>query len=350
MNAIIRQSDLSPALLSAVALWADVSTDAASARRADLLRDKRAALLNADRGKDDKRPLGFFVYTLLHAHEVTPSHVQAWIKHLESQLAPATVYARVSRLSAFYDWLMQEPAFAAHIGGNPVRLARPKAPLAYQSESTQALTDEAVRALLAVVKADADDGDVAAARDYAMLRFYFATGKRRAEVASLTWGDLQVSGSRIVFESRHKGGEYISTEVTDPGVKRALFDYLKASHRWDAKHNRPALQPDDPLWLRHDFAAQAAAKANGGKVPGVTSHGFVKAFKQYAERAGLGDVHLHQTRHTVAALVGEESGDMGDVQQVLGHKNKATTEVYLRRIAVKKDKYSRKIARRLKLD
>ena len=51
-------------------------------------------------------------------------------------LAPATVYAKISRVSSFYEWAMESPELAQVIPRNPVKLARPKAPKAYQTEST----------------------------------------------------------------------------------------------------------------------------------------------------------------------------------------------------------------------
>lgn len=184
-------------------------------------------------------------------------------------------------------------------------------------------------------------GDLAAKRDYAMLRLYFATGKRREEIVRLTWGDLRMNG-KLILTTKHKGGLYGATEIEDEGVRTALLDYLKASGRWNGETNTPALDSAARLWLRHDRAAQPGQA--------VTSHGFVKAFKRYAQRAGLGDIHLHQIRHTVARMVGEQSGNLSEVQTVLGHSNITTTRVYLERVAVKRDKHSRAIAARLGVD
>jgi integrase len=333
------RTEINPAVVSAVDLWAEATTDAASDRRADLLRDKTHALTASG------PRMGFFAYVGRAPGDVTALDVKSWQAYLEDEgLSPASVYARISRLSSFFRFLLDEPTLKAGIHYNPVEMARPKAPKAYQSERANALTDEEATALLAVVKADADVRewvDLAAKRDYAMLRFYFATGKRRAEIATLTWGDLKVNGG-LMIHSKEKGGLYRQTQVDDPGVKRALFDYLKASGRWDSQADTPALQPDDPLWLRHDRAS----------APGqpVTSHGFVKAVKRYAQRVGIADFHLHQTRHTVARMVGELSGNMADVQTVLGHANQATTRVYLARVAIKQDKFSGRIADKLGLD
>jgi integrase len=190
------------------------------------------------------------------------------------------------------------------------------------------------------VREKALSDNLPAKRDYALLRFYFATGKRRAEIIGSRWRDLDFHEDVIIVQTQEKGGLYRATEIKDAGVKSALFAYLRATERWDERNNEPLMEVEMPLWLRHDRAA-------GKRPQPLTSHGFVKALKEYAQEAGLGDIHLHQTRHTVARLVGEQSGNLADVQTVLGHQNLATTRVYLDRITVKRDKYSQQIAKRL---
>ncbi len=330
---------LTPAMIKAVEMWADARTDVGSDRRHDLLRDKRNALLSDGEAGS---AAGFFTFIPKSVDQVTPDDVRQWQAYLEDMgLSGSSVYARISRLSSFYNWLIDDPYFRGHITYNPVDLARPKAPKAYQNDKARALSDEDARRLLLHVRSEAAKGDVNAKRDYALLRFYFATGKRRAEIIRLEWGDLEFSEEAIVIHTEEKGGLYQSTEVRDPGVLVALLDYIKASGRWDGLNNVPLIEPDDPLWLRHDRAAK-------GYQP-VTSHGFVKALKRYAKACGIGHIHLHQTRHTVARLVGEHAGDLSEVQAVLGHQNIATTRIYLSRVTVKKDRYSRKIAGRLGL-
>lgn len=70
---------------------------------------------------------------------MTPIDVAAWRADLEQRgLAPATVYALVSRLSSWYEWAATIPELAEVIHSNPVKLARPKAPKPYQGEATKA--------------------------------------------------------------------------------------------------------------------------------------------------------------------------------------------------------------------
>ncbi len=69
----------------------------------------------------------------------------------------------------------------------------------------------------------------------------------------------------------------------------------------------------------------------------------------YAREAGLGHIHLHQTRHTYARIVAEETGSFLEAQEALDHENQATTRVYVQRITVKADRHGRKVAGRMKL-
>lgn len=320
-QAIVPMQILPKGMAQALHAWADSTTDTSSQRRADLLRDKIRLVST------------FFSWVRKSPDMVTPMDIKAWQAELEaSKLSPATVYAAVSRISSFYKWAMQSPDLAMAIRSNPVILARPKAPRAYQTESTQSLDDQGLRALVRAVRLRAESGDVVGKRDYAMLLLYVLTGMRRAEVVNLRWGDVKINGG-MVLTVRVKGGDYMNRQVNESAARIALLDYLQSSKRLGD------LSPESPLWTRHDRA--------GKSTTALTSHGFVKNLKEYARQAGLGNIHLHQTRHTYARIVAEESGSMVETQDALGHKNLATTRVYVQRVGIKKDRYSDRVARRL---
>lgn len=321
-----------PALKNAVALWADSSSAADSARRADLMRDKQNAVM------------AFFRFARKHPADVEATDVKAWQAAMESgderggtrrALRAASVYVRTSHLSSFYSWLMRSPELGPHIRDNPARLARLKPPRAYQNESAKSWTDDELRRLIEVVRAKAAKaGDsVVGKRDLALLLMFMATGMRRAEIISLRGQDVRLDET-LVITSKVKGGDYRGREVDDPEVREALLDYLRSAGRLHA------LKTDAPVWTRHDA---------GGK-PGATlsSHSFDKNLKRYAREAGIGHVHLHQTRHTFARIVSEDTGSITETQDALDHKNPQTTRVYVQRIAVKRDKHSRRVAERYK--
>ena len=156
------------ALANAIALWAQGNTRPETVDRDDKVKDKMTAVRT------------FFSFVGKHPGEVTPADVAAWRQRLETLgQKPATVYARLSRLSSFYRWLMSNPQLSAHIQVNPVLQARPRFPRPYQSESVKAWSDEEMNALLTVVRLAADAGSVVGNRDYALLLFYLLTGLRR---------------------------------------------------------------------------------------------------------------------------------------------------------------------------
>ena len=316
--------DPAAALRNAAALWAERNTSPETLARAEKLRDKVTAVLS------------FFDFCAKHPGDVTPDDVARWRREMEAKgLAPATVYARVSRVSAFYRWLLTDPQLSAFIRGNPAAQARPRYPRPYQSEMTKALSDEEMNALLAVVRALADSGSVVGKRDYALLLFYFLTGLRRSEVISLRGSDLEFREAALVVKYRRKGGKFTAREVSNPNVRAALEEYLRAAGRENVYGT------GRPLWTRHDRAGRPGAP--------LTSRAFVQNLKGYAEKAGLAHIHLHQTRHTYARIVAEETGSFLEAQEALDHENQATTRVYVQRITVKKDRHGESVAGRMKL-
>lgn len=317
-----RTGDL--ALQNAIHLWAAATTDAESACCQALLRSKRQAVAS------------FFAHVVKHPGEVTALDVQSWRDALEGKgFKPATVYARISRLSSFYNWVMRDPALAPFIKANPADFARPKCPKPYQTESSKALDDVQISALMRIVGGRAAAGHVVGKRDYALLLMFITTGMRRQEIIGLRGSDIELKQEELIIRCRVKGGDYVGRAVNEPLVREALFDYLKSCDRMNA------LGSDRPLWTRHDWAGRAGAP--------LSSHSFSKNLKAYAHAAGIEKIHIHQTRHTFARIVSEETGSIVETQDALGHKNIATTRVYIARIAVKRDKHSRRITARLNI-
>lgn len=316
------------ALRHALRLWAEAVTAPSTERRDEL------------RGYKQRVVSSFFSWVGKSPGQVTTLDVESWRDWLGRAkpdglgLRPNTVYARVCFLSSFFEWALKEPALRGRIGSNSARLALPKAPKAYQTEAVKAWTDEELQSIVQVVAEKAERGDIVGKRDYALLLFYLTTGMRREEVISLRGDQVRVEEDAITLTGKVKGGDYVGREVRDPLLREALFDYLSSSGRLSA------LKTDSPLWTRHDRAGSPGAA--------LSSHAFVKNLKRYAREAGVGDVHLHQTRHSFARIVAEETGSITDTQDALGHRNAATTRVYVQRIAVRRDKHSSKVTARLK--
>ncbi len=210
-------------------------------------------------------------------------------------LADGTVYNRISALSQFFEYLRNEAGMIKIIPIHPAKVSLPKAGKPFQSESVKALSREELAKLLEAVENRARDKQPVHLRDLAILQFYVASGRRRAEIINLRGDSIEIKGGRFLIKAKVKGGFFLNFELNDETAKKALFEYLEATNRADI------FGKNEPLWLRHDRGAKASKKKN------LTSHGFVRRMEIYADEAGISRFHIHRLRHTFAKIVSEYS-------------------------------------------
>lgn len=307
----------------AILLWAEATTHAETRERAERVHDKQQIIR------------AFFTCAQKHPGEIGLEDVQAWRAVLQRKgKSENTIYSYLSRLSSFYEWLRLHPQLREQISANPVTLVRPAAPRPYQTEKTKAWTDVEMNDLLDVIERAAQSGSKHALRDYAVTLFYLYSGLRRNEVFGLRGCDIEFEEEGLVVRYQRKGGKMQRREVSHPDVRSALLAYLRASDRLSI------LKTPAPLWTRHDRAGKAGAP--------LTSRSFANNLKKYAAQAGMSRVNIHQTRHTYARIIFEDTGDLIETQSALDHENLATTRVYVETVAVKRDKHSDRIAKRMR--
>lgn len=316
-------------LATIVDAWAQTCTDLESAQAAHLLHDKREAVMS------------FFRFTGRQPAQCTTQDALDWLNDMrDAGLKPATIYARASRVSAFYKWIAESTGNKAQVY-NPISAVRPKAPKPYQSEKTKALSDAEMNRLVKLVKDMADSENnprkrLTYLRDYAILVMLFASGLRINEVLQLTWGKVQIGYNGIQIETRVKGGTWRNIEINQVIVRDTLMNYIRESGRADAMQN------DSPLWMGH-------APQGNSSDSGISARSFSFNMKRYGRLIDRPDLHNHMTRHTYARIVADETGSLTDTQDALGHANPTATKHYMQRLGVKRDKNSDKVMRRLKL-
>lgn len=305
----------------AISLWAEATTHAETRERAERVRDKQQIIR------------AFFTCAQKHPGEVRLEDVQVWRAVLQRKgKSENTIYSYLSRLSSFYEWLRLHPQLREQISANPVTLVRPAAPRPYQTEKTKAWTDAEMNDILDVLERAAQSGSKHALRDHAVTLFYLYSGLRRNEVFGLRGCDVEFEEEGLVVRYQRKGGKMQRREVRHSDVRVALLAYLQATERMSV------LKTPAPLWTRHDRAGKAGAP--------LTSRSFANNLKKYAAQAGMARVNIHQTRHTYARIIFEDTGDLNETQSALDHENLATTRVYVETVAVKRDKHSDRIAKR----
>jgi integrase/recombinase XerD len=292
---------------------------------------------NDIRNDKSKAVFDFFDFCAKSAEQVLPNDVEEWRWNLKTQrLADGTIYNRISALSQFFEYLRTEVGMMKLIPINPARVSLPKAGKPFQSESVKALSREELWRLLEVVGSHAKGKQPVHLRDNAILQFYVATGRRRAEIINLRGNSIEIVDGRFFIKAKVKGGFFLNFELDDETTKNALSNYLVATNRTDI------FGQDEPLWLRHDKGADSS------KGKGLTSHGFARRMEIYAIESGIKHFHIHRLRHTFAKIVSEYSESMAETQEALGHSNIKTTQIYVQRLAIKKDKHSKFIRDALK--
>ena len=305
--------------------WLTRTVNSSLKRSSDIRNDKSKAVFD------------FFDFCGKSAEQVLPSDVEEWRWNLKTQnLADGTIYNRISALSQFYEYLRNEVGMMRLIPINPAKVSQPKAGKPFQSESVKALSREELGKLLDVVANHTTRKQPVHLRDYAILQFYVATGRRRAEIINLRGSSIEIKDGRFFIKAKVKGGFFLNFELDDQTTQNALFEYLEVTNRLDI------FGSDEPLWLRHDKGA------NSSKQRGLTSHGFALRMGIYAAEAGISHFHIHRLRHTFAKIVSEYSESMAETQEALGHSNIKTTQIYVQRLAVKKDNHSKSIRDALK--
>ena len=188
--------------------------------------------------------------------------------------------------------------------------------------------------------------DVSAARDISIFLAYWWTLRRRSELASLRWGDLR--RITITESDGMTRREAVMYTFTPKGNQRARIekemppDAMAAIEFYLEKVGRLAtIQDDDPIWL--PVGIGRGRKENSGKTP--LSASFIYAqFQYWLARAGLSGrgFGLHSLRHSGALIrflsAGQSSNALFEVQQALGHKNAATSFLYLQPMIPVEDK------------
>ena len=206
-------------------------------------------------------------------------------------LSPKSLQRRLSACRSFYQWLLKHGRVIA----NPA--AGLKAPKAARKLPQVLDADEAVR--LVEVPTDVPLG----LRDRALLELFYSSGLRLSELCGLRWGDLDL------------GEGYVT--VLGKGSKQRKVPV--------GSHARNALA----AWRAEQGGDNAAQVFPGRGGAPISQRAVQIRLKQLAQRQGLfKHVHPHMLRHSFASHILESSGDLRGVQELLGHADIATTQIY----------------------
>lgn len=210
---------------------------------------------------------------------------------LASGLAPKTVRLELAALRAFYRFAQLEKLR----GDNPVSdLEGPKVGRRLPPYHSQ---DQLAKVL---------DG-ATCARDAAMLELLYATGLRIAELCGLDWGHITHNRVRVVGK-----GDKERVVPYHQQARERLDDWRR---EW-ARLKRREPRHDDPLWLSRDGRGRLSKRM------------CQRVVSDAAGRAGLRGISAHSLRHAFATHLLEGGADVRVVQELLGHSDLSTTQLY----------------------
>lgn len=249
-----------------------------------------------------KRDLGKFCRFLSlrginEAAAIQKEDLQEYIRFLEEQdFAASTVSRSVASLKAFYHYLYKEGRIEKDISEV---LRAPK----IEKKTPEILSMGEVVRLLEQPQGDSPKE----IRDKAMLELLYATGIRVTELITLRLSDVNLSVGFILCREASKERMIPFGEQ----AKEALLRYLDK-----ARNSMLADAGSDILFV------------NCSGQP-MSRQGFWKLIKSYARKAGIAeDITPHTLRHSFAAHLVENGADLRSVQEMLGHSDISTTQIY----------------------
>lgn len=228
---------------------------------------------------------------------VTPNMLTAYVAYLKSNgFANATVSRSIAAMKSYYSYLFTNGRIADDLTES---LQAPK----IEKKLPDVLSVEDVNVLLSQPNKDTPK-DI---RDKAMLELMYATGIRVTELITLKKSDINIKSSYITCRSDDK----IRLIPFGTEAKKAIQKYLKDSR---------------PILLKDKESAVLFTNCSGGS---MSRQGFWKIIKYYAQKGNIQvDITPHTLRHSFAAHLVENGADLKAVQEMLGHSDISTTQIY----------------------
>ena len=211
-----------------------------------------------------------------------------------SGLSSSSIQRRLSAIRSFYNYLLRE----GKVANNPVQGIR--APKGSQKLPKPLDVDQVSRLL------DINSQEPLAIRDRAMMELLYSSGLRLAELVSLNINDIDMKDATV--------------RVTGKGARTRVVPVgrlaRKAINSWQKIRGQLAAMDEHALFV-----------SKQGKR--LSPRSIQQRLRHWGQKQALdGRVHPHKLRHSFASHILESSGDLRAVQELLGHADISTTQIY----------------------
>ena len=231
------------------------------------------------------------------AQEVREADIRQWVSQLHRRgLAGSSIQRSLSAARSFYNYLGREAGYPR----NPAASVQaPRKPRKLPRTLDADLVDQYLKF---------EEDSPLARRDRAIAELFYSSGLRLAELAAINLDDIDHAARLVTITG--KGNK--TRTVPIGGVA------LDALERW--LEVRPHLAADG------DSVAAVFTSTRGKR---ISARNIQARLKLQGRKTGMRqDVHPHMLRHSFASHMLESSGDLRAVQELLGHANIATTQIY----------------------
>jgi len=210
--------------------------------------------------------------------------------------ATSTISRNLASIRSFYQYITKNKL----IDHDPTAdLESPKV----EKKLPQILSPEEVELLLEQPQCI----DLKGYRDKAMLELLYATGIRVSELIQLDVTDVNID---LAYIKCSKGSRERVIPIGSIAIN-ALKEYLNKAR---------------PLLIQHNDEKALFVNINGGR---LTRQGFWKIIKQYKNQAQISkEITPHTLRHSFAAHLLENGADLRSIQEMLGHSDISSTQIY----------------------
>lgn len=231
------------------------------------------------------------------AEQLNEADIRAWVSQLHRRgLAGGSIQRSLSAVRSFFNFLGRESGYPR----NPA--AAVQAPRKPRKLPRTLDVDQVDRYLQFA------DSSPTALRDRAMAELFYSSGLRLAELCSANVDDIDRDARLITVTGK---GDKTRTVPVGGAALQAIDDWLAA---------RPEAAADKD-------SARALFTSNRGRR--ISERSVQARLKLQGRKSGMHqDVHPHMLRHSFASHMLESSGDLRAVQELLGHANLSTTQIY----------------------
>lgn len=227
--------------------------------------------------------------------KVDRNQIDNYLMWLRSNFSNNTVLRKISSLNNLYKYLLATEVISKNYF-QEVKLSKKKV------ELPKYLTQEEINLFLNSIEIN-NHLDY---RNKAMFELIYATGMRISELINVKITDLNINESLIRIIGKGDVERIVPINQT---AMKYVIDYIEHHRLYLNKEN------EDYLFLN-----------NSGKK--LSRQGFYKILKQLAIKVGIEDISPHKFRHSIATHMLNNGANLKIVQEMLGHKNISTTEIY----------------------